>query len=176
MKKQLREKAKNIRKNLNIEKLSDLIYQKLIALPEYKNAKNICTYYSFRDEVITENFFEDKTKNWFIPKMQGENLIICPYDKNQIEIHKFNIKEPKTQPVNPQLLDLIIIPALAADKNGYRIGYGKGFYDRLLRQLPNTKKVIILFSDLLFENIYPDTYDEKCDIIITDENIYKINC
>ena len=72
MKKELRERAKNIRKTLNTKVLSNLIYAKLITLPEYKKSKNICTYYSFRDEVITENYFEDKTKNWFIPKMDGD--------------------------------------------------------------------------------------------------------
>ncbi len=176
MKNELRQKAKNIRKTLNTKVLSNLIYAKLITLPEYKKSKNICTYYSFRDEVITENYFEDKTKNWFIPKMDGENLAVCPYDENKIEIHKYNIKEPKTTPINPEIIDLIIVPALAADKNGYRIGYGKGYYDRLLKKIPNTKKIIILFSDLLFDNIFPDSHDEKCDIIITDEKIHRINC
>lgn len=176
MKNELRKQAKNIRKTLNTKILSKLIHKKLINLPEYKNAKNICTYYSFRDEVVTENFFDDKTKNWFIPKMMGDELIICPYDEKEIEINKFNIKEPKTTPINPQILDLIIVPALAADINGYRIGYGKGYYDRLLKNLPNTKKIIIIFSDLLLENVYPDSFDEKCDIIVTDKDTYYINC
>ena len=176
MKKQLREKAKNIRKTLNTKELSDLIYKKLINLDEYKNSKNICTYYSFRDEVITKHFFSDKTKNWFIPKMNNEELLICPYDEKKIEINKYNIKEPKTDAINIELIDLIIVPALAVDKNGYRIGYGKGYYDKLLKKLTTTKKIIITFSDLFFENIHPDIFDEKCEIIVTDKFVHRINC
>ena len=72
---------------------------------------------------------------------------------------------------------MIIIPALAADKNGYRIGYGKGYYDRFLKTLKhNPVKVVLTYSDLLFDNIFPDEFDEKCNIIITDKEIYRINC
>ncbi|MCD7878990.1 MAG: hypothetical protein LUG16_03540, partial [Candidatus Gastranaerophilales bacterium] len=71
----------------------------------------------------------------------------------------------------------IIVPALCCDKNGYRIGYGKGFYDRFFKQNGSKQKRIILcFSDLIENNICPDSFDEKCDIIITESSIYKCKC
>ena len=51
-----------------------------------------------------------------------------------MEISNFGIKEPCSEPVAPDILDLIIVPALMVDKNGYRLGYGGGFYDRFLKK------------------------------------------
>lgn len=176
MKNKLRQFAKEYRKTLDTKALGEKIYNKLLELSEYKAAKNVCCYYSFGEEVSTIKLFEDKRKNWFLPKIEGDNLLICPYDKNNLQYNKYKILEAQTLPTLSNL-DMIIIPALAADKKGYRIGYGKGYYDRLLKQINYPiLKVILTYSDLLLATIYPDTFDEKCDIIITDKEIYKINC
>lgn len=177
MKIELRKKAKEIRKSIDTKTLSLKIYEKIISLDEYKNAKNICIYYSIRDEVITEYYFKDKNKNWFLPKIKDNELIICPYNATNLILNAYNIPEPDTQKINNSIIDLIIIPALAADRNGYRIGYGKGYYDRLLKKLnPHTIKLTAVFSELFINDVYPDSYDEKSDIIVTDNNIYRINC
>lgn len=179
MKSQLRKYAKEYRKNLNTKELSLKIYEQLINLNEYKKAKNICSYYSFGNEVCTDFYFQDTTKKWYLPRIDKEDLKICPYNKENMVINSsYKIPEPLTkEETNPEKIDMIIIPALAADKNGYRIGYGKGYYDRLLKSLPHHPlKIVLVYSDLLFENIYPESFDEKSNIIITDKEVYRINC
>ena len=67
MKNQLREFAKNTRKKLNIKELSNEIIKNFKSLDEYSRAKNICCYYSFKDEIYTHDLFNDRTKNWYMP-------------------------------------------------------------------------------------------------------------
>ena len=99
-------------------------------------------------------------------------------EADKIEKGSFNIMEPKTPAVNDlSVIDIIIIPAVASDKNGYRIGYGKGYYDRLAPKLSSkTLKIILIPECCLFPDIYPEKFDVKADIIITDKEILRINC
>ena len=77
--------------------------------------------------------------------------------------------------ISLDIIDLVIIPAVAADKNGYRLGYGKGYYDRLLPLLhPRCIKIVLVYSKLLFDSVYPDEFDVKADIVITDKEILRI--
>ena len=174
MKKELRKWAKEKRSTFDVELLSSEIKNKLFSLQAFQNAKNIMCYYSFGNEVSTINFFQDKSKNWFLPKIEGDELLICPLCSD-FYFNKYNILEPTSEPVSYEHIDMVIIPALSADKNGYRIGYGKGYYDRLLKKLPNyVVKVVLVFDELFVDNVFPDFYDERCDYIITEKNMLKI--
>lgn len=176
MKNILRQRAKETRKLISIISLSELIKQNLFDTEEYKKSKNIFCYYSFSDEVITTDFFEDMSKNWYLPKVSGEEMVACPYDKNNMKKNKYGIYEPDTKPINDlSIIDLMIIPALCADKNGYRLGYGKGYYDRFIKKLNhNPVKIVLVFSQLFTDNVFPDNYDERADIIITDKEIFRL--
>lgn len=175
MKNQLRKISLEKRKNFPVEMCSEKIIKNLFSLDEYKDAKNILCYYPLKYEIQTQNCFIDTTKTWFLPRVNGQNLEICKFEKDKLVCGSFNIQEPCTESIdNLNILDSIIIPAVAADKNGYRIGYGKGYYDRFLPKL-STKcvKIILVYSDCLFDNVYPNEYDVKTDIIITDKEILR---
>lgn len=176
MKNQLRQKAKEIRKTLDVENFSKRVNQHLLNSDIYRNAKNILCYHSIGSEVCTHSLFEDKTKNWFLPRINGDYLEVCFYSKDLICKNNFKVLEPNTKVIDDlSIIDLIIIPCVCADMNGYRLGYGKGYYDRLLKQFDkNVKKVILTYSDLLFDSVYPDNFDEKADIVITDKDVYII--
>ena len=174
MKIQLRKWAKEKRATLDVASLSSQIKQKLFSSQIYKNAKNIMCYYSFGSEISTLEYFNDSSKNWYLPKINDNDLLVCPYCSNFVE-NQYKINEPDSKPVNENVIDMIIIPALAVDKNGYRIGYGKGYYDRFIKKLPdNVCKVVLIPSELLIDNIYPDFLDEKCDYIVSEKNMLKI--
>ena len=174
MKKELRKWAKEKRLTLCVDVVSAEIKNKLFSSGIYKNAKNIMCYYSIGSEVNTLEYFNDKSKNWYFPKIQNDDLLVCPYCSEFIE-NKYKIKEPNSNPVEESVIDMVIIPALAADKNGYRIGYGKGYYDRFLKKLPKSVcKVVLVYSELLVDDVHPDDFDEKCDYILTEKNMLKI--
>lgn len=178
MKNQLRKRALELRKTLPTTVLSEKIIKKIFLIPEYSQCKNILSYYPLKYEVNTKDLFNDKTKNWFLPRVNGDNIDICSYVETSLQTGKFNIQEPQTEVINDlKPVDMIIIPAVAADRNGYRLGWGKGYYDRFLSSLGhNPCKVVLVFSNLLFDTVYPENHDEKSDIIITDEEILRIDC
>lgn len=174
MKEQLRKFAKEKRSQICSLELSEQIKTNLISSEIYKKAKNIMCYYSFGSEVSTVNYFEDDSKKWFLPRVEEQDMMVCPYLKDKMCVGKYNISEPKTQPVDFSEIDLIIIPALCVDKKGYRIGYGKGYYDRFLKQNKNTAvKIVLAYSDLFIDDVFPTEFDEKCDYVVTEKGIYK---
>lgn len=175
-KQEIREFAKEFRKKIDSEKKSKQIHNNLFLLKEWQNAKNIFCYYSIGKEVETHNLLKIQEKNWYLPRIEGNELLICPYKNSHLKENKYKIPEPTTKAVENNKIDLIIIPALAADKRGYRIGYGGGYYDRFLSKCKNQTRIILIYSELIFESIEKEVFDEKCDIIVTENEIHKINC
>ena len=173
-KNELRKFALEKRKTLDRKALSEKAVKNLMSLKEYRESRNIICYYPLKYELDTRLLFEDNTKNRHLPKVKGDNLNICPF--GVLKPGSFGILEPDTQPLKDYSnIDMIIIPACAADRKGFRLGYGKGYYDRFLSILPlQCKKVIIVYSELLFETVFPDKYDFKCGMIVTDKDILQI--
>ena len=165
LRKQLLEK----RKTLNTKKLSELICKKIINYEAYKISKNIFAYYPKEFEVDITPLFEDKSKKWFLPKVNGENLYFFEYKSgDELKTGEFGVKEPVNNEKTNIIPDLIIVPALGVDKNNYRIGYGKGFYDRFLNSFEQTcpKTLSPIFKTLLIEKLPIEINDKKIDLII----------
>lgn len=158
--------AKNIRKNLDIELKSALLVEKLRGNPLYKNSKNVMIYYPFGQEINLLPLLADN-KNFYLPRVNGDNLEVCPYKAGE-ELQKstFKIYEPVCDAVSAEVLDLVIVPALMADKNGYRLGYGGGFYDRFLSCNPDVKTLLPIAKELIVDDLPHDYYDVKIDCII----------
>ena len=165
-KNKLRKIAKGIRAGLDIENLSKTLVNKLVETQEYKSAKNIMIYYPLEEEINLLSLLEDKTKSFFLPKIDGKNLLCCPYKEgDKTCLSCFKTCEPLSEPCEKSIIDLVIVPALACDKNGYRLGYGGGFYDRFLTNYRGVKAACIP-EELLFETVFPQKHDVKLDIII----------
>ena len=162
----LRIKAKNIRKSLDIEHISKVLCKKIRHSDIYKNAENVLIFYPLPNEINLLELLSDD-KNFFLPRINGENLEICPYKKcDTLKESSFKTKEPQTKAENVNILDLIILPALAADKNNYRLGYGKGYYDRLL-SVTKAKTILPISKELVFEKLPIESHDMPVDIVIT---------
>ena len=163
----LRIKAKEIRKSINIANVSDILVKKIRQQQYYKNAKNVLIFYPKGNEINLLGLLADG-KNFYLPKVRGEELDVCPFKNgDELEISEFNIKEPCSLPVNPLCLDLVIVPALAVDKNNYRLGYGGGFYDRFLAKYPGLTTVVAIAKELVFDKIPVENFDVKFDFLIT---------
>lgn len=162
----LRKNAKEIRKNLFSKNANSIANSRVQQSLLYKNSKNILIFYPLKYEF---NFLEllNDDKNFFLPKVCGEKLQICPYKKEDILIKSdLNICEPCTNLINPNQINLAIVPALMADKNGFRLGYGGGFYDRFLSENPNIKTITVVFKELFVESLPHEEFDVKIDEII----------
>lgn len=163
----LRLKAKNIRKSLNIDEVSHLIVDLVRKHPYYIAAKKVMIFYPTKYEINLLNLLEDK-KEFYLPKVDGQNLLVCPYCcDDKLEKSSFNILEPCSNPVKAENLDLVIVPALMADEKGFRLGYGGGFYDRFLSLYEGDFKTIVVVPKVLYVRELPvDEYDKSVDGVI----------
>ena len=166
-KKSLRQWARSKRKELNMADISAILTKKLVQTEEYKNSKNIMLFYPMPEEVNLLSLLNDKSKNFYLPRIKGEELECCPYcSGDELRESCFHTQEPTCAACSKYEPDLIIVPALAADKNGYRLGYGGGFYDKFLRDC-KIKKICCIPHQLIVETVFPENHDIKMDIIIT---------
>lgn len=164
----LRIKAKSIRKYLNISKISSLAVSKIRDVDIYKEARNVLISYPMRYEIDLLALLDDD-KKFYLPKVCGQKLFICPFKKGD-KLEKsacFNVKEPCTNPVDANILDLIIVPALMVDKSGNRLGYGGGFYDRFLEEYHSIRTLVVIPKDLFVEELPIEKFDRKIDIVIS---------
>ena len=176
MKKELRKISLEKRKIISSKDKDIKIIKNLFSMEVLCKLKNILIYYPLKYEPDTRICFSYREKNWFLPRVNGLNLDICEYRYDQLERGKYNIIEPTNNKIdNYNKIDIIVVPAIAVDKKGYRIGYGKGYYDRLIPKLKkDCIKVYITYEDLIYQTIYPNEKDIKCDFIVSEKRVYKI--
>lgn len=162
----LRDKAKNIRKQLDLIEISNKLVKEIQATEYYAKAKNVLLFYPMKFEVNLLKLLDDD-KKFYLPKMHGNDLFICPFAKgDELISSDFNVQEPCSNPVNPEILDLIIVPALMVDKKNYRLGYGGGFYDRFLSRWNNITTVSAIARELVVEELPHEEFDMPVDYII----------
>lgn len=162
----LRIQAKYIRKQLDISKLSSCAVKLVRENETYLQAKNVMLYYPTKYEIDLLALLDDD-KNFYLPKVCGENLLICPFKKgDKLLESSFSIMEPCSSPCEASILDLAVLPALMADKQGYRLGYGGGFYDRFLHKFPFVKTILPVPEALYIEALPHEKFDKKADTVI----------
>ena len=187
-KKQIRKQMLALRNAMTHDEVvqkSEAIVQKVLQTNEYKEAQNILLYADYCHEVMTRALFEDALlhkKKVYFPKSDGLTNTMEFYQVVSVtqlyEGYK-GIREPK-EDVNKRFVwnpcedTLAIIPGVAFDTKGYRIGYGKGFYDRYLsNKRPITTMALAFANQITEEDIPTDEYDVKMDKIVTEEIIYS---
>lgn len=165
-----KEKRNTLFKKGDIFDISDKIRKKLNI--EIENAKNILLFYPFGSELNLLSLIEEnKDKNFYLPVCIGENIAVCPYKtESELVLNKYKIPEPTTKPLTDiSILDIVITPALCADKNCYRLGYGGGYYDRFFSNADlRAKKIVVIPDEMFIENIPYDSFDIKCDMVMTE--------
>ena len=157
---------------------SQTIITKLKKTKEYTRAKTVCTYVSLQDEVDTTALITDElTKNdktIVVPKVTGLVLhLYVIHTWSDLTAGVFGLLEPKTtcEEMAPENIDLFIVPGLIFDTNGNRIGYGKGYYDKLL--IHSSVPKIALAYDLQVTTAVPhEVADIPVTMCITEKQQY----
>ncbi len=174
-----RQKRQKLFNDGHIEKISTEICSKISKSAVYKNAKNIMLFYPKAAElnVLKLLDIQSEGKNFYLPRCKENSISVCPYKGcDKLILNNFNIEEPITEPISDvEILDIIIAPALCADKRGNRLGYGKGFYDRFFSNPKlRAKKIVIIPEILLFKTIPADIHDKKCNFIVTEKQLLEL--
>ena len=161
------------------KKAKDLkICQKLSRSSAFQAAKTVLFYLPIHGEVDLELLFSkfSKKKLFALPRVQKSSLTLHYISSLQHTAPgKFKIREPHNhlKKAKPGDIDLILVPGVAFSKNGHRIGYGKGFYDRLLKKT-KALKIGIAYDFQIVNNIPGETHDVPMDIIITEKQTLKV--
>lgn len=142
MKNELRKSIKQKISKMSVEEqntASGTIWNKIENDYNFKAAKTILLFWSIAGEPFTHNFVEkwSKEKNIVLPVVVGENLILRLYEANKMEIGAYNILQPSplSRTISPSEIEYAVIPGVAFDLKGRRLGHGKGYYDRLMPAL-----------------------------------------
>lgn len=151
------------------------VFSRIEQTDMFKNASNIMLYHSLPDELPTHKVVErwSRSKNIYLPRVNNDKLDVVAYKPQSMEPGSFNIVEPQGEAVDVNDMDLIIVPAIAYDAKGNRIGRGKGYYDRLLADC-NVVKVGVGYDFQLLDEIPSELHDIKMNYIVTPDNIIEI--
>lgn len=148
------------------------IFDTVRSMAAYMVAKRVLLYHSLPDELSTHLFFENSPadKTYYLPRVNGLDLEILPYERSRMHLGAFRIEEPDgDDTVDINDIDLVIVPAVAYDRRGNRIGRGKGYYDRLLSRSKATT-IGICYDFLLFDEFDTDEFDIPVDYVVADKN------
>lgn len=165
-----------------VEEKSEDILKNLLKISEIRKARNILSYVSFRCEVDTHKLIKillGQGIEVFVPKIVGEELWVAPIRSlEELEEGKYKILEPKDA-YEPERynIELVIVPGVVFSLEGYRLGYGKGFFDKLLKRLRQKQDIIavgLAFEKQLVDSFPISEYDQKLDIIVTEKRIHRI--
>jgi 5-formyltetrahydrofolate cyclo-ligase len=186
MKKKIRQELLIKRNKLSIfdiKNKSKIIQNKLFEIPEYKKANTILFYISYKKEVDTHDMIKKSIligKNVIVPISDTKNkkLILSKLNNwENLGISTYNILEPKEEYINEtsiENIDLIIVPGIGFDIQGYRIGHGLGYFDKLLNKSIKSNIIGIAFEQQIIKKIPIEKHDISVEKIITEKRI--INC
>lgn len=174
-------KKRNTLSKMEVNRWSNEIFHRFITTEEYKNAKTIMFYVSKDNEVETKPIIEyaiKHKKNVCVPKTDRIKHKLYPIKikslNKDLQLGIFGLQEPilnrkKIVPVNK--IDLIITPGIAFDINGYRLGWGKGYYDRFLEKTGVIPKIGLAFTLQIVPKLPVDKHDMPMDMVITEKRI-----
>ena len=140
-------------------------------LDRFREAKVVLLYWSMEDEVQTHDFVEKwyKSKTILLPCVDGDDLRLRQYTGADCmrEGEQFGIGEPTGEEYTDlESVDAIIVPGVAFDKEGHRMGRGRGFYDRLLKSTPNAYKIGVCFDFQMVESVPVEPHDVMMDKVV----------
>lgn len=191
IKSEIRSRMMEIRNNLSEKQRNQWnheLFQKLSELEEYKECDKLLTYISFHSEPDTISIIKlalkDK-KQVYVPRVEGKRMQFYEIDGfDQLERSNYGILEPKPKEIKrysfqiqvKEACNLMLLPGLAFDLAGNRIGYGGGFYDKYLSMYPETYfyKIALTYEFQILNHINTSEYDRRADLLLTPER--KIYC
>jgi 5-formyltetrahydrofolate cyclo-ligase len=180
---EIRKRLLSLRNSQSIDEImarSAEIVTRLVRIEEIRKASTLMVYLSFGSEVLTDDLIRwcwGEGKRVCVPfcRPKSRELTACRIDGfDELETGHYGIREPKEgllRPIEGGDIEVIIVPAVAFDRRGYRIGYGGGYYDRFLPQASQAAKIGVAFACQIIEKIPVDGHDLPVDVIVTEREV-----
>lgn len=169
-----------------VEEKSRRIQERLAALPLYQKAREVLLYASFRNEVRTTRLLDGLWRRSarvllprLVPGKKGELNVCCVGCNRDLKPGGFGIPEPdpaSCAPLDVFTPELAVIPGVAFDRDGARLGFGAGYYDRLLsrKSLQDTLLVGLAYSFQIVPELPTEAWDRPVHLIITEDEVIEV--
>jgi 5-formyltetrahydrofolate cyclo-ligase len=159
---------------------SERIAETVLTLPEIRDATTVMAFWSFGSEVDTAPVLEGLEragKRVVLPRVEGQDVVAVVYASgDEVAAAAFGAMEPTgTALVGPEEVDVVIAPGVAFDREGHRVGYGGGFYDRFLpRTRQGVAAIAIAFDLQVVDDPLPvGAFDRPVDAIVTGSEVIR---
>lgn len=174
----------NRKEQADKDQVSEQILKRFMDLPEYQAAKTVMFYIDVRDEVRTRQSLPsalESGKRVVVPYcVDGELELFHLESMEELSVGMYKILEPteamrevESKRLQPEDLDLIMVPGVAFDRTGGRTGHGKGYYDKLLEHArADTPLVALAFDCQMFPEIPCESHDIYMDKVVTETAVY----
>jgi 5-formyltetrahydrofolate cyclo-ligase len=163
---------------------SRAIVQKIVGLAAYREARTVMAYAGFGSELQTDAFLRhtlNEGKRLLLPRVNRQKKLLDVYEvrdpARDLEAGTWGIREPRPDrcdPADPRAAGFVLVPGVAFDARGGRLGYGAGFYDRLLSGgvSPQACLVAGAFETQTVEEVPMDENDVPVDVVVTEKGTY----
>lgn len=181
----LRSQCLSRRKALSSERVaaaSRAIFQRLMALDEYADAQWLHTYVSRDGEVDTHALIRlslERCKRVVVPVVQAGSCVLQHaeiQDLEQLQAGPWGLRQPALEYPNwsddLEKIDLVVVPGLAFDERGFRLGLGGGYYDRFLSRI-QVPKIGLTYTSLFLRELPVEHHDVRVDIVLTESTTYR---
>jgi 5-formyltetrahydrofolate cyclo-ligase len=157
---------------------SERIVERVLALPEVGAARTVMAFWSFGSEVQTAALIQrlhEAGKRVVLPRIvEGEIAAVTYAPGDPVAATSFGAMEPVgAELVSAEDVDVVIVPGVAFDRRGGRVGYGGGFYDRLLSRAPSAPAVAVAFDVQLVDGVPRGRSDSRVDVIVTEDEVIR---
>ncbi|RUM60021.1 MAG: 5-formyltetrahydrofolate cyclo-ligase [Persephonella sp.] len=191
----IRKKILSIRETYRVSNEEiERIKEKFLSLVDKYKSNVILLYYPYRNEVDTKPIIREllkRKKTVLLPKVEKNRILpIFISDISDLKEGFAGIKEPEGKVYPKEKIDIVVVPAVAYDRKGYRLGYGKGFYDRFLKDFQNlkgklcfktkvrrnrfeTQLIGLAYDFQVLDKLPHEKHDIPVDIIITPKEVIK---
>lgn len=152
---------------------SEAIMARVEQLPSFREARVVLLYWSMSDEVQTHSFVERwyREKTLLLPCVAGDDLVLRQYTGAECLVagEQFGIGEPTgAEWTDLDAVEMIVVPGVAFDRQGNRMGRGRGFYDRLLSSTPRAMKVGVCYDFQMIEAVPVEPHDVRMDCVVSE--------
>ena len=149
------------------------LWAKVAALPEYREASTVMAFVGCKGEPDTDSLFARlaaEGKKLLLPRIEDGEIVVCS-GNDPLAHSKFGVSEPQGPALSPEVVDFVIVPGLAFTQDGYRLGYGSGYYDRFLtrleKQRPGVPNAAVCFTEQLVDAMPVAAHDVRVQRVVS---------